>query len=61
MPDHCQFRKMCKGYREDAYTCHNEQEAQNYCGYYKKHLKFRLISEIDKLLGDCDFADVSKV
>jgi len=57
----CRFSKVCKGYREDSYTCGTDTEASWYCGYFREHLKFRLISEMDKLLGDVDFADVSKV
>jgi len=57
----CPFWKVCKGYQKDAYTCNHDTEASFYCGYFREHLKFKLISEMDKLLGDVDFADVSKV
>ena len=57
----CRFSHLCKGYRTDSHTCSIDSEASYFCGYFREHLKFRLISEMDKLLGDVDFADVSKV
>jgi len=57
----CRFAYMCKGYKPENYTCNHDAEASWYCGYFREHLKFRLISKMDKLLEGCDFADVSKV
>jgi len=57
----CQFSRVCRGYRKDAYTCQHDNEASFYCGYFREHLKFRLISEMDKLLEGCDFGKVTKL
>lgn len=36
----CRFAKCCKGYREDSYTCAREDEAKDYCGYYRRFKEF---------------------
>jgi len=56
----CQFSKVCRGYHKEAFTCH-DTEAKWYCGYYKEHLKFKLIASMDRMLEGCDFADVTKI
>ena len=35
----CKYYKKCKGYKDDSYTCNQEQEKEDggiYCGTYKK-------------------------
>jgi len=60
MKDLCMFSKVCKGYRDDAYTCCHDTEAKWYCGYYKQHLYFQMIAGMDKLLEGCDFINLGE-
>jgi hypothetical protein len=32
----CRFASVCKGYRKEAFTCAHEEEAKDYCGYYRR-------------------------
>ena len=64
MADICEYSKVCKHYRKDAFTCNeksNTPERIYYCGAYKTHLKFQISSEFDQMYQALDFVNKSKL
>jgi len=59
----CPFRHLCKYYAKDSFTCNDATKDWElmYCGYYREHFKFKLMGEMDQLLGAVDFISKSKL
>ena len=43
----CKYWKTCKHYREDGYTCKNNDEAEDYCGVYWEEEDERAIEKVN--------------
>lgn len=46
----CRHHKICKYYRDDAFTCRIDNEAKNYCGKFRQ---FAVMSSAEKTMIKC--------